>query len=78
MMNILSTIMAKPSVKNILIANKAVRKVQSSNVQVTFPRLGRVDRIKILTYSDATHVSLPSGASSGALLMIKFYQICVK
>ena len=50
-------------------ANKAVKRLQSSKVQVNFPYLGRPDKLKVVVYSDATYGSLADGSSQGAHLV---------
>ena len=59
----------EPTVKNILAANKAVKKVKNTAIRIVFPDLGNPEHWKILVYGDATHASLPSGASQGAYLV---------
>ena len=52
-----------PTVRNILEANKAIRKLQSRQLSISFPDLGKAEDLRILCYSDATHASLPNGAA---------------
>ena len=58
-----------PTVRNILEANKAIRKLQSRQLSISIPDLGKADDLRILYYSDATHASLPNGASQGAYIV---------
>ena len=58
-----------PQIQNILEANKAVRKIKNSKVSLTFPNVGNPKDVKIVCYADATHTSLPTGASQGAYLV---------
>ena len=58
-----------PTVRNILAANKAIKKLKSTTSKLLFPELGNPEEFKVLAYSDATHASLPSGASHGALIV---------
>ena len=58
-----------PTVRNILEANKAIRKLQSRQLSISFPDLGKAEDLRILCYSDATHASLPNGASQGAYIV---------
>ena len=53
--------------KNLLEANKAVKKLQSSTLRLVYPDLRNPEYRKVIVYGDATHASLPSGASQGAL-----------
>ena len=54
-----------PTVQSILEANKAIRKLQSQQLSISFPDLGKAEDLRILCYSDAIHASLPNGASQG-------------
>ena len=58
-----------PTVNTILLANKAVKKMQSVNVKLLFPNLGDVSKLEIITFADAAHANLPSGASQGGLIV---------
>ena len=58
-----------PTVQNVLTANKALKKMKSEKVSLRFPALGSADEIQVIAYSDASHASLPSGASQGALIV---------
>ena len=59
-----------PMVHNILDANKAVRKIKSSNeVKLRFPNMGPMDKAEVVVYADATHASLPDGSSQGAFVV---------
>ena len=59
-----------PTVRKIVDANKAVRKIQNSNdVKVKFPPLGKPSDISIVAYGDGTHASLSDGSSQGAFII---------
>ena len=58
-----------PTVKNLVEANKAIKKLQSSTLRLVYPDLGNPELLKVIVYGDATHASLPSGASQGALIV---------
>ena len=58
-----------PTVRNILEANKAIRKLQSWQLSISFPDLGKAEDLRILCYSDATHASLPNGTSQGTYIV---------
>ena len=57
------------TVRNILEANKAIRELQSRQLSISFPDLGKAEDLRVLCYSDATHASLPNGASQGAYIV---------
>ena len=58
-----------PTVKNLIEANKAITKLKATNLKLKFPNLGVKDLLEVEVYSDATHASLPSGASQGAYIV---------
>ena len=55
-----------PIVKNLIEANKGIKKLQSSTLRLVYPDLGNPEYLKVVVYGDATHASVPSGASQGA------------
>ena len=59
----------EPTVKHLITANKAIDKVKKDQVRIAFPDLGNPKYWEVLVYSDATHASLPSGASQGAYIV---------
>ena len=59
----------EPTIRHIIAANKAIRKLKSTTSKLVFPNLGKPEDLTILAYSDATHASLASGASQGALII---------
>ena len=60
----------KPTIRNIIRANKAIRKVKSmTSSRLRFSNLGEPKKLKVLTFADATHASLPSGASQGSFIV---------
>ena len=58
-----------PTVQNILVANKALKKMKANTVCLKFPALGCKNKLEIVAYSDASHANLPSGASQGAIIV---------
>ena len=58
-----------PTVRNIVQANKAIKKLQATRVQLVFPGLGNPDKLEVVTYADASHANLPSGASQGGIIV---------
>ena len=59
----------KPTVRNLLEANKAVKKIQAQELTLRFLDLGNPEKMKVVCYTDATHASLPNGASQGAFIV---------
>ena len=60
----------QPMVQKIVEANKAIKKLQQRDeVKLRFPKLGKIENMKVICYTDATHASLPSGASQGAFIV---------
>ena len=59
-----------PKVKNLLEANIAVKKLQSSTLRLAYPDLGNPEYLKNILYGDATHTSLPSGKYQGAPIVL--------
>lgn len=60
----LSVSMNESKVENIKQANKMVRKLRCDNCAVFFPRLGNVNNLRLIVYSDASYANLPDGVSS--------------
>ena len=59
----------EPTVNNLLIANKAIKAIKACDLRLTFPGLGDPASISVEVFSDASHASLPSGASQGAYIV---------
>lgn len=62
----LSTRLNSPTVNDILRANKALRLVLANDCKLSFPRLGSLDRLKIVVHSDASFGNLNQGVGSAA------------
>ena len=58
-----------PTIKNIHNANKALSKLKSKKVEIKFPKLTNLNRLRIVCFSDATHASLPDGGSQGGFIV---------
>ena len=56
------------TVKTIHEGNKAVKKLKSKRVDLKFPNLGNPNKLKVISYSDATYASLADGSSQGAFI----------
>ena len=64
----LSNSTSKPSVGDLLLANKTAKSLKSSDVSIVFtPLVG--DEMKLLVFSDASFANLPSGGSQGAFVI---------
>ena len=59
----------EPTVREIVTANKAVKTMKSRDVRLSFPGLGDPKQISVISYSDASHANLPSGASQGGYIV---------
>ena len=46
-----------------------VKKLKGNKLCLSFPGIGDPETTKVFVYTDATHASLPSGASQGALIV---------
>ena len=58
-----------PTVRSLVDANKAVKKLQMTKSALIFPPLGDPQNIEVLVYQDASHANLPNGSSQGGLLV---------
>ena len=54
------------TVKDLMKANKCVKKLKSENVILKFPDLGDLKKAKLVAYADASFNNLGNGASQGA------------
>ena len=66
----LSCDLKKPKVSNLIKANKVLKKVKLNQCNLYFPKLGNLNNINIITYSDASHANLPDGTSSAGGFII--------
>ena len=46
------------------------KKLQADEWKITFPNLGRIDLLKLIVFSDASHANLPDGFSSAGSFVI--------
>ena len=58
-----------PTVRSLVDANKAVRKLLMTKYALKFPPLGDPRKIQVLVYQDASRANLPHGASQGGMLL---------
>ena len=61
----LSNCSAKPTVNDLLYANKVVKKLKSIDLNLTFVPFKSMDNLCILCYGDSSYANLPSGSSRG-------------
>ena len=62
-----------PTVRKIVEANKAVKKLKNSNdVKLTFYPLGNLSNVKVIAYGDGTHASLLDGGSQGGYIIFLY------
>ena len=54
----------RPIVDDLLKVNKCVKKLKANNLNLIFSNLGDLTKIKLCTFSDASHANLPDGYSS--------------
>ena len=66
----LSCDLKKPKVRNLIKANKVLKKTKLNKCNLFFPKLGNLNNIKLITYSDASHANLPDGTSSAGGFII--------
>jgi len=59
----------EPTVRNILEANKAIKKLKTDKVKIVYPCLGNPKHMKVAVYGDGSHNSLPNGASQGGKIV---------
>lgn len=62
--------MTDPKVEQLLQANKCRRRASTFESCLFFPKLGDLEKSKLLVYNDASHGNLPDGASSAAGFVI--------
>ena len=66
----MSNVGKNPTVKKIVQANKAVRKLKNKpDVCIHFVNIGPPEEAKVLVYGDGSHNSLSDGSSQGALIV---------
>ena len=53
------------TVKSLIEANKTIKKLKNDKVKLSFPGLGQANNMRIVSYGDGSHASLPSGGSQG-------------
>ena len=59
----------EPTVRNIIDANKAIKKLKNDKVKLSYPSLGDPGQMKVVVYGDGSHNSLPNGASQGGKIV---------
>ena len=66
----LSNSSSKPYIRDLLYANKTIKKLKSVDLELNFRKLVDVENLCIVCYSDASFGNLPSGASQGAYVIL--------
>ena len=66
----LSCNMGNTKVENLIQANKCLKKLSMSESFMSFPNLGDLQKVKLVTLSDASHANLPDGFSSAGGFII--------
>ena len=57
------------TVKTLLEANKAIRKMRTDQLEIVYPPLGKPEQLIVVVYADGSHGALPSGNSQGASIV---------
>ena len=61
----ISTSVKDATIRDLKNANKAVMRLKSDNVKLTYPLLGDISASRLICYTDASFKNLPGGASQG-------------
>ena len=70
---LMSNMGKQPTVRKIVDANKAVKKMKNSNdVKIKIHALGSPDEVAIVAFGDGTHASLPDGSSQGGYVVFLY------
>ena len=64
-----SNVGKKPCVKQIIEANKAIRRLKIESSELAYPTLGHTDNWSVVVFADGSHASLPSGCSQGGCIV---------
>ena len=64
-----SNVRKDPKKRILLDANKAMKKLKNQELQLLSPNLDNHEFWEVIVFSDASHTSLPSGASQGCYLV---------
>ena len=64
----LSSVMKKPQVSDLILANKVLLKAKDTPLIISFPALD-VQEYQLVCYSDASLANLPSGKSAGGFIV---------
>lgn len=65
----LSNSSAKPLIRDLLLANKVIKKMKASDMELIFTSLDRENRLFLLCFGDASFANLPSGSSQGGTVI---------
>lgn len=69
----LSTTTKEPKVKDLLQANKVIKKIKMRQSHILFPNLGDQEQLRLVVYCDASYANLQDGVSSagGHIVLLK-------
>ena len=65
----LSSVMSSPTVADVILLNKCIKKVKCEPVELLFPAIPDIHSAEIILYSDASLANLPSGRSVGGVIL---------
>ena len=65
----LSTTLNKPTIKEILRANKVVRYLKGMSTRIKIPNIGNLNECEVVCYTDASWANLPCGGSQGGFVV---------
>lgn len=66
---LLANKISKPTVMDLYVANKVVRKIGTQNIKIHFPRAFDMTQSQIIAFCDASHANLQDRGSQGAFLI---------
>ena len=66
---LLANKISKPTVMDLYVANKVVRKIGTQNIKIHFPRALDMTQSQIIAFCDASHANLQDRGSQGAFLI---------
>ena len=70
MLNLGCNINQNPTVNDLIDANKIIKNIKNRDSKLVFPKLGMVDNLKSVIFTDASYANIPDGASSAGAFVI--------
>ena len=70
MLNVGCNINQNPTVNDLIDTNKIIKKIKSRDSKLVSPKLGIVNNLKSVIFTDASYVNIPDGASSAGAFVI--------